>query len=171
MLIFALMSFGFLTLCAAGDGNRFKASGDISIDMPKADSSLNYMKRINIWKISITTPRQIHKKTGRNGSIHLFFSRDFTPSAKTYPIAFSYLNKKDTMGGTFFHRVMKERTERFTHDTKGEITFSKVGDLLEGSFSFTVYQGSKAPRKSVTVKGTFSVPKAAGFPAAPPASK
>ncbi len=117
------------------------------------------------------TPHPEYKKTGKKVTAHLFFSRNFNLEAKTYPIAFSYLNKKDTMGGTFFYRVKGQRIPSFTYDTTGEITITKTGAAIEGTFSYTVFSsGRKAPKKSVKVTGKFSVPNQPGFPKSPPPS-
>jgi hypothetical protein len=153
-----LMGLGFLWMWAGTGQNSLKSSGDFVVHVEKADADMFYMEAIKIWRITISTPPLQYKKTSKQGTAHLFFSRDFNLEAKEYPIAFSYLNKKDTLGGTFFYREMKQKTNRFTHDTVGRLTVTKVGETLEGTFSYKVYSGSKEPRKSVTVTGKFSIP-------------
>lgn len=145
---------------------EFNIKGDKSLDISDAEVDMNYMKRIKIWHIFISTPANIYKKNGKKGTVHLFFSKNFDLKPGTYPIAFSYLNRKNTMGATFFYRENKKRTDRYTHDTKGDIIFTKVGDIIEGNFIFNVYSRDKT-KGSVNVTGKFKLPKKAGFPNLP----
>ena len=167
---FALVSSVVFSESKLKGSAELKSTGDIAIEIPQAHISMNYMKRINIWHIRIKTPIKDYRKNGIEGSAHLFFSRRFTLKTGKYPVAFSYLNKKDTMGGTFFYEAKPKKTERFTHNTTGEINFTKIGDLLEGDFSFTVYS-DKENSRSVKVSGKFSLPVKKGFPGVSPKNK
>jgi hypothetical protein len=157
----------------AGTGKAtLKVSGEYSANVTDAQASVSYMKRINIWKLTVDTPYKTYKSTGKSATAHIFFSRNFTLAAKTYPIAFSYLNKKDTNGGSFFYRIKGQRIPGFSFDTAGELRITKTGDTIEGTFSYTVFTSdSKPPQKKVKVTGTFSVPNQAGFPKGPPPVK
>lgn len=165
-LVVMVFAFSFVE---AGGGSAFKVSGDISLDGSGGVAHLYYLKAIKSWRIVISAPRTVYKKTSRTGSINLFFSRKLkTVKAQKYPVAFSYLNQPGTFGGSFIYREKKKQTLMFSYDTAGEVTFTKTGSVLEGTFSFTVYDKGKDPRKKVTVTGTFSIPVKPGFPNAPP---
>lgn len=163
-----LMIFmGFLGLLAGQ--SSLEVSGDVKAKVTNAQADVFYMKAIKIWRVTIETPFKEYRKTGKKVSAHIFFSRDFTLETKKYPIAFSYLNKKDTLGGSFFNKIKGQRIPGFSFDTKGELTITKIGDTVEGTFSYKTYTSdSKPPQKSVIVSGTFSIPKKPGFPKGPP---
>ncbi len=166
--IFLLVSLVMQSRSVIKGSAELKSSGDFKIDIPLAKVYMNYMKRINIWHIWIHTPTKDYKKNGKKGTVHLFFSKNFNIKKGKFPIAFSYLNKKDTMGATFFSRELPKKTMKFTYDTKGEINFTKVGDLIEGEFLFSVFS-DKENKMSVKISGKFSVPRKNGFPGIPKA--
>lgn len=168
MASFILMLLtGFMGLYAGQ--SSLEISGDVNANVPKAFASAAYMKAIKIWNVRVSTPYPEYNASGKGYTANLFFNKNFTLATKTYPIAFSYLNKQDTAGGTFFIRSKGKRIPGFIYDTKGELTITKTGDTVEGTFSFTcATRGKKSPKKTVKVSGTFSIPMKPGFPSSPP---
>lgn len=167
LVVILLLIAGITTLY--GGQSSLKVSGDVTANVTDAQADVFYMKAIKIWRITIETPFKEYRKTGKKVSAHIFFSRDFTLETKKYPIAFMYLSKKDTLGGSFFNKIKGQRIPGFSFDTEGELTITKTGDTVEGTFSFKTYTSdSKPPQKSVKVSGTFSIPKKPGFPKGPP---
>lgn len=145
-----------------------ETDGDIKIEIQKAQAGIFYMKAIKVWQIVISSPA-FYKKFGKEGSVHLFFSRDFRLKKGKYPVTFNYLGKKDTLGGSFSYHEKQKKTIRFSFDTQGEATFTKVDKTVEGEFSFKVFSKSKEARLSVVVSGKFSAPKKLDFPNGSPA--
>ena len=90
-------------------------------------------------------------KRGRN----LFFSEEFESKPGKYPVRFSYLNKKNHLGGSFIGESM------FSHDTHGEAEFLEFGDQVKARFEFKVYNKSEGAegRQRVTVKGEAVCPR------------
>ena len=75
----------------------FEVSGDVNVTVDDAEARLS-KNRANIWALNIvTTPASI-RKLGKSYSTNLFFSTDFEPAPGKYPIEFSYLREKNTLG-------------------------------------------------------------------------
>ena len=77
-----------------------------------------------------------------------------------YEVRFSYLSKKNTLGGSFIGPKM-----RFSHDTEGEAEFLEFGDQVKVRFEFATYDKSegKEGRAKVTVKGEAVCPRGDAF--------
>ena len=75
-------------------------------------------------------------------------------------VRFSYLSKKNTLGGSFIGPKM-----RFSHDTEGEAEFLEFGDQVKVRFEFATYDKSegKEGRAKVTVKGEAVCPRGDAF--------
>ena len=127
---------------------HFETTGDIAVNVDPASASLT-MGRRGIRTLNITSAPAAVRKLGKSCSANLFFSREFDPNPDKYPIAFSYLNKKNTLGGSFFGGGL------FSHDSKGEAEFLELGEQVRVRFEFTTYDKSegKDGRRVVTVKG------------------
>jgi hypothetical protein len=50
-----------------------------------------------------------------------------------------------------------------SYDTTGTAVFETFDDQIKGTFEFTIFDGSNEPRKRVTVKGKFDVPRGDAF--------
>ena len=134
---------------SARSSTYFEVSGDVNVTVDDAEATLS-KNRANIWALNIvTTPASI-KKLGKSYSTNLFFSTDFEPAPGKYPIEFSYLREKNTLGGSFF-----TRGGRFSFDTKGEAEFLEFGEQVRVRFEFQTYSKSEGAedRQMVTVRG------------------
>ena len=132
-----------------GEETRFESTGDVAVTVEDADASI-IKNRANIVTLNIVTSTASIKKLKQSYSVNLFFSRDFEAKPGQYPIEFSYLNKKDTLGGSFVSRA-----GMFSHDTQGEAEFLEFGDQITVKFSFRTFDKSEgsADRRMVTVTG------------------
>jgi len=148
-----LLSFVFLYGIgqAKGGESHFKYNGFVNGEAVKATANFYFMKRINIWNLSMG---KFHKNTRERFQVNIFFSRNFQPKVGTFPIAFSYLNKKDTCGGSFSFRTKDGKRGLFSHDTKGEITFETFAEKVKGTFHMEV--GNSKGQK-VKVSGSFEL--------------
>lgn len=126
----------------------FETSGDVTVTVDPAAASLTKNRR-GIRTLNITSAPASVRKLGKSYSANLFFSREFDPKPGKYPVAFSYLNKKNTLGGSFYGGGL------FSHDTKGEAEFLEFGEQVKVRFQFTTYDKSEGSegRRTVTVKG------------------
>jgi len=147
-----LLSFIFFygTGQAIGGESNFKFEGFISGEVIEGTAQFEFMKAINIWNLSLG---KLQKQPRESFYVRIFFSRDFHPKVGTFPIAFSYLNKKDTCGGSFSFRKGEKRG-LFSYDTKGEITFETFAEKAKGTFHMEV--GSKQGEK-VKISGSFEL--------------
>jgi len=130
--------FSFVFLYGMGHGavgeSSFKYKGFADGEAANAVARFSFMKSINIWHMSLST---YDKTTRDRASVNIFFSRKFNPKAGTFPIAFSYLNKPDTCGGSFSFKKGDKRG-LFSYYTKGEITFETFKEKAKGSFQMDV---------------------------------
>jgi hypothetical protein len=152
------------TIVLAGETaikSSFETSGAVKVKIDKPKVSIFFNKAIKIWMLQLKTPSDYKKKHGAAYISTLFFSRNFTPGVGEFPIKFSYLNKENTLGGSFI--VSGKKRNMFSFDTEGKITFTKFDDIIEGSYQLTTYDGSKADRQQVSVKGSFSLPRGDAF--------
>ena len=138
-------------------GTEFKYSGTIKGKTSNATAKFSYMKRVNIWNLSMRT---YNKKTKESYGVNIFFSRKFTPGTGTFPIAFSYLNKKDTCGGSFIYKEKNGSKGFYSHDTKGSVTFKKFSDKVQGTFQMEVYDREG---KKIEVSGSFILDRNSAF--------
>ena len=86
--------------------------------------------------------------------------RDFTPKAGTFPIASSYLGKKDTCGGSFIFRTKNEIRGSFSHETTGQITFESFSESVKGKFSMHV---KDSDGETIEISGSFEVARGSAF--------
>jgi len=135
---------------AAAGETHFTYKGFVDGEATNARADFSFMKSINIWHLSLSS---YDKTTRDNASVHIFFSKKFNPKAGTFPIAFSYLGKPDTCGGSFSFRKGDKRG-LFSHDTKGEITFETFEGKAKGRFQMDVFD--KGGEK-IEVSGSFEL--------------
>lgn len=135
---------------AAGGESNFKYKGFVSGNAAGAAAGFSLMKRVNIRRLSLST---YDKTTRDRAGVNIFFSRKFNPKAGTFPIAFSYLNKPDTCGGSFSFKQGDKRG-LFSYDTKGEITFETFNETAKGSFRMEVFDRDG---KKIEVSGSFEL--------------
>ncbi|MCP5104006.1 MAG: hypothetical protein GY950_11535 [bacterium] len=148
-VLFSLIFLYGIGHAAVGESS-FKYKGFVSGEAANATARFSYMKRINIWHLSLST---FDKTTRERVSVNIFFSRKFNPKSGTFPIAFSYLNKPGTCGGSFSFKKGNKRG-RFSHDTKGEITFETFKEKAKGSFRMDVFDRDG---KKIEVSGSFEL--------------
>lgn len=129
---------------------NFEYNGFVDGEAANAAARFSSMKGVNIWHLSLST---YDKTTRERVGVNIFFSRTFNPKAGTFPIAFSYLNKQDTCGGSFFFKKGDKRG-LFSHYTKGEITFESFKEKAKGSFRMEV---SNNVGKKIDVSGSFEL--------------
>ena len=127
----------------------FEVAGDVTVAVDDATATL-FKNRRNIWALNMVSSPVAIKRLKRTYGVNLFFSRKFDPKPGKYPVQFSYLNRKNTLGGSFTGPRML-----FSHDTQGEAEFLEFGDQVKVRFEFTTYDKSegKSDRAQVTVKG------------------
>jgi len=132
----------------------FETSGDVTVTVDSAAASLTENRR-GIRTLNITSAPASVRKLGKSYSANLFFSREFDPKPGKYPVAFSYLNKKNTLGGSFYGGGL------FSHDTEGEAEFLEFGEQVKVRFQFTTYDKSEGSegRRTVTVEGEALCPR------------
>ncbi|MFV1980459.1 MAG: hypothetical protein ACC655_04830 [Rhodothermia bacterium] len=135
------------------DTTSFTITGDVEAVLDDATSFVSEITRLNIWKLTLRSPRTYKEEKGHDIIVSLFFSRKFEPEPGTYPIQFSYLNAENVMGGSVV--VLGEEREMYSNDTEGEVTFDVFGDRITGSFHFVSNNGSDDDRREVSVEGTF----------------
>ena len=135
----------------------FSASGAYEMTLDETSAAVSYNKHVKIWMIRLYTSGEYKKKHGQGFSAQLFFSRDFAAAPGEYPIRFSYLNKENTLGGSFI--VSGDDRVMFSHDTFGTVTFTAFNDRIEGNFEYKAYDRSEEPRKEVHVSGSFDLPR------------
>ena len=137
---------------AQGGESNFKYKGFINGEAVKGTAQFSFMERIGIWRLSLG---KYQKMPRESFYVNIFFSRNFHPKAGTFPIAFSYLNKKDTCGGSFSFRKKEEgKRGLFSHDTKGELTFETFAEKAKGTFHMEVGDGKG---KNMEVSGSFEL--------------
>ena len=151
LLLVAFSCFG-ISSCAEEipqSDTFFTVSGDISVSVDQATAT---MVRIGgkIPALTIAASPASVKKLGSSYSVNLFFSNDFEAKPGTYPVAFSYRKKTNTLGGSFI-----QRGGMFSHDTNGTAEFIEFGEQVRVRFEFQVFDGSEGSegRQAVTVKG------------------
>ena len=127
----------------------FEVAGDVTVAVDDATATLIKNRR-NIWALNMVSSPAAVKRLKRTYGVNLFFSRKFDPKPGKHPVQFSYLNRKNTLGGSFTGPRML-----FSHDTQGEAEFLEFGDQIKVRFEFTAYDKSegKEDRAQVTVKG------------------
>ncbi len=135
---------------AAAGESGFKYNGFVNGKAVNAAANFSFMKRVNIRRLSLST---YDKATRDRAGVNIFFSRKFNPKAGTFPIAFSYLGKLDTCGGSFSFKKGDKRG-LFSHDTKGEITFETFKGKAKGSFKMDVFDRDG---KKIEVSGSFEL--------------
>ena len=142
----------------SGAETLFETTGDVAVTVDPAAASLTKNRR-GIRTLNITSAPASIRKLGKSYSANLFFSREFDPKPGKYAVAFSYLNKKNTLGGSFFGGGL------FSHDTKGEAEFLEFGEQVKLRFQFTTYDKSegKEGRRTVTVEGEAVCPRGDAF--------
>ncbi len=136
---------------------EFKYNGTIKGKTSNATARFSYMKRVNIWNLSMRT---YNKKTKESYNVNIFFSRKFTPGTGTFPITFSYLNKKDTCGGSFIYKEKNGNRGSYSHDTKGSVTFDKFSDKVQGTYRMEVFDKEG---KKIEVSGSFILDRNGAF--------
>ena len=148
-----LLSFVFLYGIgqAKGGESHFKYKGFVNGEVVKGTANFYFMKSTKIWRLS---QGKFNKNPRESYQVNIFFSRNFHPKAGTFPIAFSYLNKKDTCGGSFSFRTKEGKRGLFSHDTKGKLTFEKFTEKVKGTFNMEVNDGRG---KTVEVLGSFEL--------------
>lgn len=133
-----------------GGESNFKYKGFINGEVVKGTVKFSFMERLGIWHLSMG---KFQKKPRESFYVNIFFSRDFSPRVGTFPIAFSYLGKKDTCGGSFsFRKEVEGKRGLFSHDTKGELTFEIFSEKAKGIFYMEVGDGKG---NKVNVSGAF----------------
>lgn len=135
---------------AKGGESNFKFEGFINGEVINGTAQFEFMKAISIWNLSLG---KYQKQPRESFYVRIFFSRDFHPKVGTFPIAFSYLNKKDTCGGSFSFRKGEKRG-LFSHDTKGELTIETFAEKAKGTFNMEV-GNSKGDK--VKISGSFEL--------------
>ena len=127
----------------------FEVAGGVTVAMDDATATL-FKNRRNIWALNMVSSPAAVKRLKRTYGVNLFFSRKFDPKPGKYPVQFSYLNRQNTLGGSFTGPRML-----FSHDTQGEAEFLEFGDQVKVRFEFTAYDKSEGneDRAQVTVKG------------------
>jgi hypothetical protein len=136
---------------AKGGGSNFKYKGFVNGEAVEGKANFHFMERINIWRLAVG---KYQKSPRESFSVNIFFSRNFQPKAGTFPIAFSYLNKENTCGGSFSFRQKDGKRGLFSHDTKGELTFETFSEMVKGTFQMEVGDGKG---KKVEVSGSFEL--------------
>ena len=146
-----ILLFASIPVPAETNEANFQYEGTINGKAENATASFNYMKRINIWNLSM---RQFSKKPRENYNVNIFFSRNFTPATGTFPIAFSYLNKEATCGGSFIYKLKNGDKGFYSNDTNGSITFSEFSDIVKGTYSMEVHDRDG---RKIKVSGSFEL--------------
>lgn len=135
----------------------FKFNGVIKGKVSDASVKFSYMKTIKIWNLSMS---KSNMKPYESYNVNIFFSRKFTPGTGIFPIEFSYLNRKDTCGGSFRFFAKDGKRGFFSSDTKGKITIKEFSDTVKGTFEMKVFDKEK---KEMNVSGSFELPKGDAF--------
>ena len=152
---FLLLTWLLITIAPGSSAQTvFETSGDVTVTVDPATASLTKNRR-GIRTLNITSAPASIRELGKSYSANLFFSREFDPKPGKYPVVFSYLNKQNTLGGSFFGGGL------FSHDTQGEAEFLEFGEQVKVRFQFTTYDKSegKDGRRTVTVKGEAVCPR------------
>jgi hypothetical protein len=128
---------------------NFAINGHVDAEVADAPASLVYNKAGKVWILSAYKDRF---------RVSLFFSKDFTPAAGTFPVQFRYRGEKDTLGGSVIVPTGEGRkTRMYSHDTAGEVTFSSFDGRAIGTFEFKTYNSYKESKNEVTTQGSFDV--------------
>jgi hypothetical protein len=163
-IIFCLLISFLLTHArqASAEGS-FKISGAHQVTIESATTVFNFNKYAKVWMLQIRSPSDYKKKNGQGYSVNLFFSRDFTPAKGTFPIKFSYLSKKDTLGGSL--TLSGKERGMFSHDTEGTVSFETFDTQVRGKFELSSFSGdSSAGAPRITATGTFDVARGEALP-------
>jgi len=156
LFLLAIVLLPGTTEAKSGESN-FKYAGYVAGNVTKGTADFHYMKRVNIWNLTLG---RYGKSSRESYYARIFFSRDFIPKVGEFPIKFSYLNKKDTCGGSFIFREKNGNKGFFSHDTKGTITFREFSNTVEGTFNMKVKDGKG---KTVDIKGDFELERGEAF--------
>ena len=133
----------------------FEATGDVEVKVEDARAELS-KNQIGIVVLTVGTTAKSYRKLGKNYGARLFFSKKFDPKPGKYPVEFAYLDKTDTLGGSF-----AVGSDLFSHDTKGVAEFLEFGDQVKVRFEFQTAEtsGGSEQRRVVTVRGEAVCPR------------
>ena len=144
LLVLMLLPIGALAADAS-----FELGGDLEIEVSEADASLIKIRR-KIPALNVISSPAMIKQLGKTYSVNLFLPDGFQAEAGSYPIAFAYRGKPDTLGAS-----VVAPGKLLSHDTQGKAEFSDEGDRVRVVFSFSVASASEGSedRLVVTVEG------------------
>ncbi len=153
-----ILAFTFLCGVTYAGESKFSYKGAVNGEVTEGRADFSYMKAISIWRLSLG---KYNRETRESYNVNIFFSRDFQPKAGTFPIKFSYLNKKDTCGGSFIFRKDKNsRSKMLSTATNGTLTFETFGEKVKGTFKYDVTDGKELKE---TVSGSFELERGNAF--------
>jgi len=137
---------------AAQADNSLEITGDFETSADNATANMLLNERVDIPMLQMRAGHYM---------VTLFFSRDFTPATGAYPVQFNYLNDKNVLGGSVI--VSGDDFVMLSYDTEGTAVFETFDDQIKGTFEFISFDGPNEPRKQVTVKARFDMPRGEAF--------